>query len=71
MSKKPQSVKKTIEDDISSGFLLRYFKAGVHKRKAKIIISISIIIINLLMLFQDWIQLRLVPLYVWRICQCS
>lgn len=47
MSKKPQSVKKTIEDDISSGFLLRYFKAGVHKRKAKIIISI--IIINLLM----------------------
>lgn len=53
MSKKPQSVKKTIEDDISSGFLLRYFKAGVHKRKAKIIISIIIIIINLLMLFQD------------------
>lgn len=71
MSKKPQSVEKKIVDDISSGFLLRYFKAGVHKRKAKIINIISIIIINLLMWLQDWIQLRLVPLYVWRICQCS
>lgn len=46
MSKKPQSVKKTIEDDISSGFLLRYLRLEFIKGKLKSLLVLVLLLLT-------------------------